>query len=404
MHVQTTSTLEVASLNREFLGFLAKFPPAAAEAIDFFYKSEYDNFVATFQRRERESIAIVARSESELESLLRRFLLLADLVIFNVATYMPEPQPMVLPLPDELASPVLAVNSVMDPASHKQRFPTPAEMLLVIAGMHGMGKAGDSASDFLGFEWGRTGYEWRRTTYTRTSTPFKNAVNENCHIAVGAGLPYPKSTCDWLTTEASPLLESGMLAFAPFLRVPPGSWGDSESIYKAHFIHANVGATRISPLDRNRLQALAELEIPFIDGIPLPLLAEVLKDEREALVPFRAAISRLLRSVEKIASEAEMMREVEIIRRDQIDPELAKLAGLAQRLSNMRSIRTAGCVLASTAICLLAAIGLPPASLLFPAAGAIGANLYELARRIEEEQKLRDSPMYFLWQLKRSST
>jgi hypothetical protein len=394
---------DIALLNRDLFRFIDKFPRAAAEAIDFFYKSEYEKFLSALQVREPESIAIVASSESQLESQLRRFLLLSDVVVFNVATYSTEPQPMLLPVPDDLVNPILGVNSIIDSESMKPRFPKPVELYQAMMTMHAVGKAGESASDFLGFEWGRTGHEWRRTMYSRTSESYKNDAKEACHIAVGAGLLYPKSTCEWLLKQARPLLEAGALSFAPFLRVPPDAWGNAESIHKAHFTHANVGTTTVQLGDTIRLQALVELEIPFLDGIPLPLLANILQDERESLLSFRAALSRLIRAAQKAASEPEMLKEVRAIRRDQIDPEIAKLETLSKRVSQMRALRAAGCLLGSAAICLLSALGVPPATLLLPAAGSVAANLYELARRIEEQQKQRDNPMYFLWHLKKST-
>ena len=35
---------EIKSVNLELLQFIDKFPPAFVEAIDFFYKSEYEKF------------------------------------------------------------------------------------------------------------------------------------------------------------------------------------------------------------------------------------------------------------------------------------------------------------------------------------------------------------------------
>lgn len=393
--------VNVASLNLDLLHFINKFPRAAVEAIDFFYKSEYDRFVETLRARERQTIAIIASSEVELEKLVPKFLLISDLLVFNIATYSSQPKPMLLPIPDDLASPILGVNAVTDPDSKQPRFPTPAEMHYVMVLMHARGAAGENGSDFLGFEWGRQGFEWRRTHYTRTSEPYKNDVGEDCHIAVGAGLPYTPQTYEWLLQQARPLLEGGYMTFAPFLRVPPEMWGGAESIYKAQFIHADVGTTSIKlESDKTRLKALLELEIPYFDGIPLPLLAKILHDEKESFLAFRAALLRLVKSIEKITDEEELLREVEDIRRNQIEPELAKLEGTIKRTSKMRALRLTGCLVGSSVICLLSVLGVPPASLLLPAGGGIAANLLELVKRTEEEQKLRENAMYFLWHLK----
>lgn len=392
----------VASLNSELFHFIDKFPRAAVEAIDFFYKSSYDSFVDTLRARERQTIAIIAPSEVELEKLLPRFLLISDLLVFNISTYSSQPKPMLLPVPDDLASPVLGIHAITDSDSKQPRVPTPAEMYYIVVLMHARGAAGENGSDFLGFEWGRQGFEWRRTSYSRTSQPYKNDVGEDCHIAVGAGLPYAAHTYEWLLQQARPLLEGGYITFAPFLRVPPEKWGDPESIHKAHFIHADVGTTSVRlESDKTRLRALLELEIPYFDGIPLPLLAKVLDDEKESFLAFRASLLRLIKSIEKIKDEGELLREIEDIRRNHVEPELAKLEGMIKRTSKMRALRATGCLIGSSVICLMSAMGIPPPSLLLPAAGGVAANLLELVKRVEEEQKLRENDMYFLWHLKK---
>jgi hypothetical protein len=256
----------------------------------------------------------------------------------------------------------------------------------------------------LGFEWGRQGFEWRRTSYTRTSQPYKNDVGEDCHIAVGAGLPYPSTTYEWLMQQARPLLKTGNIVFAPFLRVAPDSWGGPESIHKSHYLHSDIGTTSIHLKTGDvRLRALLELDLPYLDGIPLSLFAEILKDEKESLIALRAALVHLMNKLDSIKDEDKFMEEIDHIRRNHIEAELSKLRGVIKRVANMRALRTAGCVVGSSIICLLSAMGVPTTSLLLPAAGGIAANLMELAKRIDEEQKMRDNPMYFLWHLKSKS-
>lgn len=392
---------DITTLNADLLGFIDKFPRATAESIDFYYKSEYEKFVAVLKAHDGKSIAVVSSSEVEMDQLLRRFLLLSDIVVFNIGTYSQEPKPMLLPIPDDVASPVLGVNTIIDSHTRVPRFPTPAELLYTVTLLHSKGTAGKAASDFLGFEWGREGFEWRRTSYTRTSQPYKNDKQEACHIAVGAGLPYAANTYEWLMHQARLLLEGGNIVFAPFLRVAPGAWGGPESLLKARYLLADVGTTTL-PLKTTdtRLRALLELDLPYLDGIPLPLFAEILKDEKDSFFVFRAALMQLIKKIEDIKDESKLIAEADYIRRNHIDPELSKLEGLMKRISNMRALRAAGCIVGSSAICLLSAIGVPPASLLLPAAGGIAANLMELAKRIDEEQKKHDNPMYFLWNLK----
>jgi len=392
---------DIATFNADLLGFIDKSPRATAENIDFYYKSEYEKCVAALKAHDGKSIAIVSPSEVEMDQLLRRCLLLTDIVIFNVATYSQEPKPMLLPVPDDVASPVLGVNTIIDSHTRVPRFPTPSELLYVVTLLHSRGTAGEEASDFLGFEWGREGFEWRRTTYTRTSQPYKNEKQEDCHIAVGAGLLYSENTYKWLMQQARPLLKAGNIVFAPFLRVAPDAWGGAESLLKARYFLADVGATSIHlKTTDTRLHALLELDFPYFDGISLPLFAEILKDERDSFLSFRAALAQLVKNIQDIKDESKLIVEASYIRRNHIDPELSKLEGLIKRISKMRALRAAGCIVGSSAICLLSVLGIPPASLLLPAAGGIAANLMELAKRIEEEQKKRDNPMYFLWNLK----
>jgi hypothetical protein len=162
-------------------------------------------------------VAVFAPDLKSLESLCRRLLLIADTVVFNVATYSEAPAISIFPIPDSTESPVLGVATV--------------QMLTMTAAL----AESRGPDTVLGYEWGRESAGWQRSNFTRTSEPYRNDRRESCHIAVGLGSRYGNETYDWLSEQARDLMVRGSLVFAPFVRVTPEAASADEGLYRLLF-------------------------------------------------------------------------------------------------------------------------------------------------------------------------
>jgi len=121
---------------------------------------------------------------------------------------------------------------------------------------------------------------WEQSTFTRTSQEYVNDKGEACHIAVGLG--HVKVNDD-LLDEAKDLLLRGHAVFAPFVRTSAGPTGIDEGLLKAGLFDAAVAVQGGDIWSDGAIHPLSEIEIPYLEDVPLPLLSKIVEDEGESL-------------------------------------------------------------------------------------------------------------------------
>lgn len=393
-------TSDLGKLNASLFELMESFPRATWELVDYHFKSAYDDYLAGLQRSPSRHLAVFASSLEDLDTMCRRLLIVADTVIFNVATYFDKPSVSMFPIPDSAASPVLGVAPVLDAESRQQRFPKPAEVAYMLTTTAALADS-RGRDTILGYEWGRNSGVWQRSNFTRTSEPYRNDRGEACHIAVGLGCRYEEETYHWLSKEARELMTRGALVFAPFVRVTPGVPAD-EGLLKSKALGAAFTTTDTDiGVQRGDLHPVTTLAVPYIDNVPLSLLGEVLADEGESLSAFRRAMDRVIEDMEVASDPASAATELRRLKRDLLEDELARLGDTCRRITRMRTLSAAGAAVATGAISLAAAFGMAVPEVIMGAAGGLTTTLAELWQTVEEKKQVRTSPVYWLWKVGR---
>jgi hypothetical protein len=394
------ATDDLGKLNASLFDLVESFPRATWELVDYHFKSAYDDYLTGLQHCPGRRLAVFAGDLADLDRLCRRLLIVADTVIFNVASYSDKPSVSMFPISDSAASPVLGVGSVVDSESHRSRFPKPVEVAYMLEASAALAES-RGPDTILGYEWGRESGVWQRSKFTRTSEPYRNDRGEACHIAVGLGCRYEEGIYRWLSEEARELMVRGALVFAPFVRVTPGVAAD-EGLLKSRALGAAfTTADQDIGVERGDLHPVATLAVPYIDNVPLSLLGEVLADEGDSLRAFGRAMDRVIEDMEAASDPPSAASELRHFKRDLLEDELARLADTCRRITRMRTLSAVSAGVATGAISLAAAFGMGVPEVIMGAAGGLTTTLAELWQTVEEKRQVRKSPVYWLWRIGR---
>lgn len=232
----------------------------------------------------------------------------------------------------------------------------------------------------------------------------------------------------WLD-EARPFVDDGRLIYVPKRMEivvhmhPEGKasmdavnvgYNDPWSVWNTAIGARRAGAMALLPEtvieSDQRLYEVMRALVPFIDGVPLNLLYQIMADEGDSLVHFRKAISEAVqKSREETKSDDDpehLRRAGERIRRELVEPELAKLNLQLRKIVQTRSIRMAGAVLG---VAVMAFTAIPVAGIAAILAGTLGAGglgllAKEFADYRAEIMSLEENPWYFAWRLGRQVT
>lgn len=392
----------IKNLNRKMFSLVSSFPKASGELIDFHYKSYFEEYIESLQNNTGRKLMVFANSVDELSSMIRKLMLLSDSIIFNINTYSTSPKITIFPIPDDTKSPVLGITPVLDPVTHQNIIPSPAVVAYAITTFSSCAIESKIPDSIFGYEWNRPDSAWQRSSFTRTSESYVNGKKQKCHIAVGLGYEYEQSTYNWLLGEAKQLLFDGHLIFAPFVRSTPGIESIGERIHKAKlsFSRLTIQDDKIL-LPSGKLHPLALLDVPYIENIPLELLAKALKDESESLSAFRKIVDRSIEDITKLEDPIEIDKEITRIKRDLIEDELNQVNKLCQRLTRMKSFSAVSAVIATTSITAVAAMNVGLPALVLAGSTAITAKIAEYIHIYEQQKEIKNSPMHFLWKLGR---
>lgn len=389
----------LGDLNQQMFGLVSSFPRATSELVDFHFKSTVDQYLDAIAAVSARKIFVASEDSSLMESSLRRVLLLADVVVFNCASYVRSPGLSFFPIPDEFRSPVLGLAPVLDPEMRSPRPPKPVEVAYLVSLLTQKALESSAPIRLLGMEWTGDARGWERSEFTRTSEPYQNDRGERCHIAGGpVHVQLPKG--DSLLEELRPLLETGRVVFAPFIRTAAGATVVDEGVLKASLIDAvlTVEATSLRTASGS-LHPLVLLKIPYLENVPLQLLARILEEEQESIRAFRLALDRALEDIEDSADPSEAARVLRRLKREVIDDELEKVHQVCDRVCRMNSLTKVGAFVATGALSIAGILGLDPPSIVIGGAGVATATVAEMYRSHEEKRAIRRSPMHFAWRL-----
>ena len=387
----------VAALNRGLYEHIASFPRARTELVDFYFKHAVESYVAAIQTMPGQTLVISAPTSADATAAIRRAALLCDVVVLRVASHIGNPALALLPIGDEVASPVLGAMAIIDPATGKYRFPTPQEYMYSMSLRILAEPESSSVVNLLGrpFNSGAAP-EWHRTTFSRTSQDYLNAQGRKCHIAAGPiHVQIPKE--DTLLEDAERMMRSGRVVYAPFLSLPDAADDVTEGVLKAELMRGNL-AVLGGPISTNDL--VLDLQVPYLENVPLNVLSQVLDDEGESVTAFRREIRRAIEDVERAKDRSDAEKRITQLTRDLFEDELDKVRRTCERVARMNAIARIGAYVSVGSLAVAAHFGLAPASAITGGAGVAAATLSALWRNHEDTHDVRRSPMHFVWHLR----
>jgi hypothetical protein len=355
---------------------IASFPKARSELIDFHYKDRLDSYLEAIDGFNGRKLFLAADSSHEAASLIRRSLLLSDLIVFSVDSFIGHPALALVPISDELASPILGASAMLDPATGDYTF-APAAVFMTGIGLSMISAAESSEKiQVLGTSWSASGTNgWERTMFARLADEMKDVRGTPCHVAGGLiHIQLPKD--ETLLDAAAPLMKMGRVVYAPFIIGNVASQPPEQLLVKAGMIGSTL-ATPTPPTHSlaNIEQVLLRLEIPYLENLPLSTIAKVIADEAESIQSFRRQFDRLLEDLTQAKDDLESSKRITKFRRDLLEDELDKVRSALSRVASMNSVIRSGAYIGVTSLTVAATQGLSLPSLITGLSGTAAASL-----------------------------
>jgi hypothetical protein len=389
-------------LHRAQSALIGTFPEARTELLDFHYKDQLDQYLAAIDGFKGRKLLITAESEKEAASLIRRSLLLSDLVLFSVDSFIGHPALALLPISDQMASPVLGASEMLDPSTGRRTFATSQVF------MAGMGLMMASASEagervqILGTSWsGTESKAWERTTFARLADEVADAHGTPCHVAGGLiHLQLPKD--ESLLVDAAPLMTMGRVVYAPFAVGNSAIEPQQELLLKAGILGSTLASDKpptssLASMER----VLLELDMPYLEDLPLSTLAKVIDDEGESIRSFRRQFDRLMEDLANSEQDSEVNVRFTKFKRDVLEDELDKVRQALSRVARMNSVIRIGAYVGIAGLSVAAMQGLSLPSLITGLTGTLAAAVTAWYRSYLDECEARKLPAHVLWRLER---
>lgn len=391
---------DIASLNKQMFELVASSPDARGPLFDFHFKSEFENYLSAIQNASGRKLFVSATNTNQLRHTIRQLVLLADLIVFNAHSYTGSGKISLFPIPDKVRSPVLGLNTVLDPSTEKERSPTPREITYLLASLGSRSLETGTPEGILGIEWTPGTPGWKQSYFTRTSEPYQNKKGQKCHIATGLShLKIPND--DRFLEDVKPLLTKGHVAFAPFIRTSEKSPFIDEAVLKAGLFNAalSVQDSKIQT-KTGSLHPLTHLKIPYLENVSFPLLSKILEDEKDSIISFRKQLDRVIEDVSDSTNPDEAKRTIKKFKRELLEDELYKIQQTLERVSRMKALTSIGAFVGTITLSIGGILGLGIPELVIGGGEIARVSLRELYRNFESKKNIQSSPMHFVWRIK----
>jgi hypothetical protein len=393
------------SLHKAQSTLIGTFPKARTELLDFHYKDQLDEYLGAIDRFKGRKLLITAESEKDAASLIRRSLLLSDLVLFSVDSFIGHPALALLPISDEMASPVLGASAMLDPSTGRHTFAT---AVVFMAGtslrMASAAEAGERVQ-ILGTSWSGTGSKaWERTKFARLADEVADSHGTRCHVAGGlihVQLPKDES----LLADTAPLMAMGRVVYAPFAVGNTAFEPQQELLLKAGMLGSTLASAKApTSSSASKERVLLQLDMPYLEGLPLSTLAKVIDDEGESIRSFRRQFDRLMEDIANLERDSEQTVRFTKFKRDVLEDELDKVRQALSRVARMNSVIRAGAYVGIAGLSVAAMQGLSLPSLITGLTGTLAAALTAWYRSYLDACEARNLPAHVLWRLERRAS
>lgn len=239
--------------------------------------------------------------------------------------------------------------------------------------------------------------------WTSTAKTLKSGL----HVAYATDMcgGTPREIVQWLSEPGRSLLESGRLAYAPFI---PSLEMEHEFIRKrvdlsAYFNTSPCFHHSADWLTKQQLDVLFSLRFPCLDGLDLDTLTQVKLDYHEEFESFSRLMLTSLDTVKAVVDTEQFAAEVRNVQRNLIDAGVSDVEKTFKKISAISSLRKKGMVVGLLGLNAAAYLGAPE---LFLVSGLAASGVKMVADKIDElkeQNQLKEFKHYFLWKISNSA-
>ena len=253
--------------------------------------------------------------------------------------------------------------------------------------------------------------------------------NEEGKYAITLGSFNAELLANW-ARDAQPFIEAGRLVYLPQRLVTVHvknpefpSWAWYPDHVETYPSWSGWASEKVDSADADLLlpegsafnllnehcRRVFDVAIPFLVNLPLRTLYSVMEDEGDSIVAFRqrlrAIVAQYLAEITQLDSRDALTKIGADIRRDLIEPELAKLNQRMKKIVETRAIRVAGATVGTVGLiaATLSSAGLAGGVSAALGAGGLGLIAKELADLRSDLLSVREEQWYFAWRLQKKS-
>lgn len=235
--------------------------------------------------------------------------------------------------------------------------------------------------------------------WTSTAKTLKNGLHVAYAMDMHRGTP--REIVQWVSGPGKQLLESGRLAYAPFI---PSLEMEHEFIRQkvdlsAYFNTSPCFHHSADWLTKQQLDVLFSLRFPYLDGLDLNTLAQIKQDYQGEFQTFSHLIFDSLSIVKSAVDTEQFATEVRNVQRNLIDAGVSDVEKTFKKISALSSLRKKGMAVGLLGLNAAAYLGAPE---LFLVSGLAASGIKMIADKIDElkeQNQLKEFKHYFLWKL-----
>lgn len=239
--------------------------------------------------------------------------------------------------------------------------------------------------------------------WTSTKKTLKGGLDAAYAVDMYQGTP--QEIVQWISGPGRRLLESGRLAYAPFV---PSLEMEHEFLRKgvdlsAYFNTSPCFHRSADWLTKQQLEVLFSLQFPYLDGLDLDTLARVKHDYHEEFESFSRLMFDSLSTVKAVINTEQFAAEVRNVQRNLIDAGVSDVERTFKKISSLSSLRKKGVAVGLLGLNAAAYLGAPE---LFLVSGLAASGIKMVADKVDElkeQNQLKEFKHYFLWKVGREA-
>ncbi|SHH62518.1 hypothetical protein [Pollutimonas bauzanensis] len=361
----------LARIQRDLFDFTSQEgPDDFGPLLNFWYRANTPALSAALTAHPGLKLIIDAPSVRALEHMSKKLFLLADTVVLRGLS--PEPP----------RHPVLLEPGYLTPTSHYK----PGYIEEVISQLE---KLQPSPLTLMGPD----------PYWTSTSKTLKNGLHAAYAMDMHGGTP--REIVQWISGPGRKLLESGRLAYAPFI---PSLEMEHEFIrnkvdLSAYFNTSPCFHHSVDWLTKQQLDVLFSLQFPCLDGLDLETLAQVKNDYHDEFESFSRLMLNSLDIVKATVDTEQFASEVRNVQRNLIDAGVSDVERTFKRISALSSLRRKGMVVGLLGLNAAAYFGAPELFLVSGLAASGVKMVVDKIDELKEQSQLKEFRHYFLWKV-----